>query len=74
MYALISTSDGQGAVLRVEPGGEVIGSYFDGTLLQVLTGTLTFDEAIWVQVLTPDGESGWIMQRLLITATPAPNW
>lgn len=74
MYALISTSDGQGAVLRVEPGGEVIGSYFDGTLLQVLTGTLTFDEAIWVQVLTPDGESGWIMQRLLVTATPAPNW
>ena len=74
MYALILTADGNGAVLRDEPGGTVLKSYFDGTLLQILPSTLTFDGVVWVNVLAPDGVEGWIMQRLLATATPAPNW
>lgn len=74
MYALIQTEGGTGALLRDEPGGVVIGSYFDGTLLQVLPGSITQNGTVWVRVIAPDGNNGWIVQSLLVTATPAPNW
>lgn len=74
VYALISTNDGKGAVLRDEPGGVVIRSYFEGTRLQVLPGTIALNGVTWVRVIGPDGANGWIVQRLLVTATPAPNW
>ncbi len=74
MYALIQTEGKTGALLRDEPGGIVIGSYFDGTLLQVLPGTITLNGTVWVRVIAPDGNNGWIVQSLLVTATPAPNW
>lgn len=74
MYALIQTEGNTGALLRDEPGGVVIGSYFDGTLLQVLPGSITQNGTVWVRVIAPDGNNGWIVQSLLVTATPAPNW
>jgi len=74
LYAIILTTDGLGAVLRSDPGGPVIRSYFDGTLLQVLPGAVEYEGNPWVRVIAPDGVEGWIMQRLLATATPAPNW
>lgn len=74
VYAIISTNDGKGAVLRDEPGGVVIRSYFEGTRLQVLPGIITLNGITWVRVIGPDGANGWIVQRLLVTATPAPNW
>jgi hypothetical protein len=74
VYAIISTTDGKGAVLRDEPGGIIIHSYFDGTLLQVLPGIINLDGVTWVRVVGPDGANGWIVQRLLATATPAPDW
>jgi hypothetical protein len=27
-----------------------------------------------VLVIGPDGTQGWMLQSLLVTATPAPNW
>jgi hypothetical protein len=74
MYALVRTDDQQGALLREEPGGTVIGSYLDGTLMQVLPGEIEEGGRVWVRVITPDGRNGWIVQTLLATATPAPNW
>jgi hypothetical protein len=29
---------------------------------------------IWIRVRTFEGDDGWILQILLLTATPAPNW
>lgn len=74
MYALIQTRGGSGAVIRDEPDGIVVGSYFDGTLLQVLPGEIELGGNIYVRVIAPDGTHGWILQTLLVTATPAPNW
>lgn len=74
MYALVQTVDGSGALLRAEPGGNAIGSYVDGTLMQVLPGTIELDGVIWVNVVAPDENRGWMVQALLATATPAPNW
>jgi hypothetical protein len=74
VYALVNTVGGKGALLRDLPGGTVIGSYFDGTLMQVLPGTVELEGSTWVQVRAPDGKEGWVVQSLLATATPAPNW
>jgi hypothetical protein len=74
LFALVLTTSGEGALLREQPGGIVIGSYFDGTLLQVLPGSVEIEGVVWVRVTTPDGKSGWMVQTLLVIATPAPNW
>jgi hypothetical protein len=70
----VRTAGGKGALLREQPDGVVIGSYFDGTLMQVLPGMVDLDGSIWVMVRAPDGKEGWVVQSLLATATPAPNW
>jgi hypothetical protein len=72
MFAVIDT-DGTGALMRDEPGGTVIGSFFDGIVVQVLTGTVTEDGLTWVRVIAPDGSNGWVVLQLLSTATPSPN-
>lgn len=74
LYARVSTANQSGALLRAEPGGTVLRSYFDGTLIEVLPETETVDGVVWVRVRTPDGLEGWMVQGLLATATPAPNW
>jgi hypothetical protein len=74
MYALVAAVNSNGAVLREEPGGKVIRSYFNGTLMQVLPDTVIVDGAVWVHVIAPDGAEGWMIQSVLATATPAPNW
>lgn len=74
MYALVAAEDDRGAVLRAEPGGTILQSYFNGTLMQVFPDTMELDGLIWVRVAAPDGLEGWMVQTLLATATPAPNW
>ncbi len=74
VYALVSGENNTGAVLRAEPGGKVLRSYFNGTLMQVLPESIVKDKIVWVRVIAPDGVEGWMVQALLRTATPAPNW
>jgi hypothetical protein len=74
VYAVVRTRDQKGAVLRAQPGGEVLRSYFDGTLMQLLPETQTVDGVSWVRVIAPDGTDGWMVETLLTIATPAPNW
>lgn len=72
VYVLISAADSTGAVLRSEPGGAVLESYVNGTLLQLLPETETVEGVVWVQVVAPDKKKGWMMQPLVATVTPAP--
>ena len=74
VYALVSGENNSGAVLRAEPGGKVLRSYFNGTLMQVLPETADRNGIVRVHVIAPDGLEGWMVQALLRTATPAPNW
>jgi hypothetical protein len=74
VYAVVRTRDQKGAVLRAQPGGDVLHSYFDGTLMQLLLETQTVDGISWVHVIAPDGTEGWMVETLLTIATPAPNW
>jgi len=66
---------GDGAVIRIEPGGTAITTVQNGYLVEFLP----FDPVVlqgetWVKVLirTPTGDKeGWVLLRLIITATPS---
>ena len=77
VYAFInaSTGDPPGAKIRREPGGTVIRSYLNDTLVQILPELIELDGLVWVKVIvTQDGTEGWILQSLLLAATPSPDW
>jgi hypothetical protein len=63
-----------GAHLRDEPGGTVVGSYIDGTLMLVLPDIQEVNGKIWVHLRGPDGVEGWMLKSLVLASTPPPNW
>lgn len=77
MYAFIHVLKTDGAVVRASPGfsGKYIRSYFNGTLVIVLPDTVVADGIVWAHVIVAaDKTEGWIVQALLLVATPAPSW
>ena len=79
VYALIdaSGSGGEGARIRSSTSfnAETLAILRNGTLVQILSETPVEQEhASWVYVLAPDGTEGWMVEALLVVATPAPNW
>lgn len=77
ILALVQAGDAGGAHLRSEPGyqAESLQLLANGTLLKVLPEQPVEDGGVfWVHVETVEGEAGWIVQTVLATATPAPNW
>jgi uncharacterized membrane protein len=77
ILALVDAEVGGGAYLRSEPGfsAPTITLLQNGTPVQVLPEDPVEEEGgIWIHVRTFDGEEGWILQILLLTATPAPDW
>jgi uncharacterized protein YgiM (DUF1202 family) len=65
-----------GAYIRAEPriGGKIITSLLNGTLVKVLPEVTQDGGTIWAHVQTSDGITGWVVQSLLVTATPVPAW
>lgn len=77
IVALVNAGEGGGAHLRAEPGfqAESITLLQNGTPVQVLPeDPVQEGGGIWILVRTIQGEEGWILQILLVTATPAPDW
>jgi hypothetical protein len=76
MYARVSALTGGGARLRAEPNGSPITTMNNDTLVLVLSDQFVVAGGYtWVNVrVMPDGPEGWILQELLIMATPSPNW
>jgi Domain of unknown function (DUF389)/Bacterial SH3 domain len=78
VYARIDAGEeSTGANLRAEPGfsGAVITAIMNGTLVQVYPDSVEVDDRQWAHVnVLPDGPEGWVLQNLLLVATPAPNW
>ncbi len=68
----------EGAVLHTEPGFDaptLPPGLMQGTLVQLLEGSQEVNGYTWVQVrVVADGRVGWILQSLLLVATPEPNW
>ena len=72
----IARSAGGGARLRAEPYGTTVTTMNNGTLVLVLSDQFVVaGNMTWVNVrIMPDGLEGWVLQELLIMATPSPNW
>lgn len=73
IYAMITVLDSSGAYLRIEPGGEIIKSYLNGTIVQLLPESEMIDGVIWILVRAPDGIQGWMVQSLLLTPIPTQS-
>ena len=78
VYARINASEESGgAFIRGGPGfdNKPIVALTNGTLLQILPDFVEVDGAVWEHVIVVQtGLEGWILQRLLQVATPAPEW
>jgi uncharacterized membrane protein len=75
IFAYIDANTGGGALVRAEPGGDIIRSYLNGTLVEVLPESAEANGYTWVKIrIVQDGTEGWILRSLLLVATPSPNW
>lgn len=76
VYARIAPVEG--ALIRAEPGFTAPILYpgiVQGTLVRLLGDSQEVDGYSWVRVLVVEDErEGWILQSLLLIATPEPNW
>jgi len=74
-YIFATSGDPPGARLRKEPGGEMIRTYLNNTLVEVLPEVAEANGYVWVKVrVVKDETIGWILRDLLLLATPSPNW
>lgn len=77
ILALVDAEIGGGAHLRSEPGFSApsVKLLPNGTPVQVLPDDPVEEGGgVWIHVRTFENDEGWILQILLLTATPAPNW
>ena len=84
LYAEIAVSGGYGAYIRTEPRFDtdnVITSLINGTVVEILDPSPTFDEDsnynwLHIRFINEDGDSqdGWVVAKLLLVATPQPDW
>lgn len=77
VLALVVAGDSGGAHLREEPGFDATSLVLlnNGDVIQVLPDAVVEEGGgFWVHVRTADGKEGWVLQTLLATATPSPNW
>jgi len=74
VWARIYNAESNGANVRSEPGGVILTSLLNDYLIEVLPEVKTYNGVIWVHIRTPDGTEGWVMQMVLVFATPAPYW
>jgi len=85
VYAEIAVPDSyEGAIVRREPRfdpGNILASLINGTVVEILDPSPTFDEESnlnWLNIrfINEDGDpqEGWVVERLLLVATPQPDW
>jgi hypothetical protein len=77
IYAVIRAREGGGAYIRKEPGGSVIATLDNGSVVQILPETQDYNGVLWIHVAVTRNEirvEGWTIQTVLETATPVPNW
>lgn len=76
IYARIQPEEG--ALIRSEPGFTAPILYpgiMQGTLVKLLGNSQEVKGYVWVRILVVEnGREGWILQSLLLIATPEPNW
>ena len=77
IYAVIRAREGGGAYIRKEPGGNVLATLDNGAIVQILPDTQDHNGVLWIHIVVTRNDirvEGWIIQTVLETATPVPNW
>lgn len=74
----IRASEGGGAFIREKPGGKVLATLGNGSTVTIVPNDLQeVNNVVWVHVFTTVNDvrvEGWMIQSVLVTATPIANW
>jgi hypothetical protein len=73
IVAIVWRTDGQGALLRGAPAGDIIGSLEEGSLIEILGEPKEANGRMWVLVRDAQGHEGWLAAELCATVTPTPR-
>lgn len=78
ILAIIRASEGGGAFIREQPGGLVLATIGNGSVVTIVPNDLQeVNGVIWVHVFTTVNDvrvQGWMIQTVLQTATPVADW
>lgn len=78
IIALIRASEGGGAFIRERPGGLVLRTLSNGATVTIIPNDIQeVNNVVWVHVfaiINNERVEGWMIQSVLVTATPVPNW
>lgn len=77
IVAIVYTEQANGVIIRQGPGFDQpsVGGALNGTKVIILEIGHEVDGYLWAKVYVPSEDlTGWVVQRLLIVATPAPRW
>lgn len=75
IWARVSAATSDGANVREAPGYDtlILTTVLNGEIIQVLSEPTPQGGVYWVRIRNSAGIEGWVVQTLLVTATPAPN-
>ena len=68
-WMLVTAPDGTGALLHVEPRGQILAAWPDGTAVKLLGDEVVDDGATWVRVQDPTMANGWMAADRLAEPT-----
>ncbi|NPA93690.1 MAG: SH3 domain-containing protein [Chloroflexi bacterium] len=78
VYAVVHAPEQYGGILvREAPGfdSKIVARASNGDVVEVIGPEQEVGDYLWVQVLIPaTGKTGWVLEHLLLMATPSPNW
>lgn len=78
IVALINAGEGGGAFVREDPGGQGIIILPNGWTVTIVPNDIQeVNGVVWVHVIANINDNrvdGWMIQSLLVTATPVPDW
>jgi hypothetical protein len=78
IIALIRAAEGGGAFIREKPGGIVLRTLGNGASVTIIPDDLqNLNNVVWVHVfavINDERVEGWMIQAVLVTATPIPDW
>ena len=74
IWGKIKPNEYGGAVVRNEPSfdGEVVKLLASDWLVEILPDVVDDGSHIWVHIRTTENEEGWVLENLIVTATPNP--
>jgi hypothetical protein len=77
VFGKVSANEGGGANLRETPGGKIVKTLGNGTIVEVRPEFQIVNGITWIHVFAAfNGErlEGWLLESTLIYATPAPDF